>query len=241
MKPIGPRATYLNITATHDGIGMRPVEEILAGSERAELVRLAYDRGGDVTGKRNGDGSVSPYELNISYFDAVNDPRADEPVALKVRRFMVSQAIPMALMGIPGIYIHSLLGSRGDHDGVRRTGRARSINRQQLAMRELAGELDDPSSLRARVFEVYREMLHLRRQQSAFHPDASQEIVDYGPAVFAVRRTNADSGQSLLALHNVTDGEVSLNLAGISRDILTGEHFPSGAVSLSPYQVRWLV
>ena len=240
LKPIGPQATYLNITATHDGIGMRPVEGILAESERAELVRLACDRGGDMTGKRNSDGTVSPYELNISYFDAVNDPRVDEPVELKVRRFMLSQAIPMALMGIPGIYIHSLLGSRSDHDGVHRTGRARSINRQQLAMSELAGELNDPSSLRALVFDAYCGMLNMRRKQSAFHPDASQEIVDCGPGVFAVRRTNADSGQTLLALHNVTDAGIALNLDGIERDILSGEHFPSGAVSLSPYQVRWL-
>ncbi len=241
LKSIGPHATYLNITATHDGIGMRPVEEILSEGERAELVQLAYDRGGDMTGKRNCDGTVSPYELNISYFDAVNDPRMDEPVELKVRRFMLSQAIPMALSGIPGIYIHSLLGSRSDHDGVRRTGRARSINRQQLAMHELDGELDDPSSLRVRVFEAYRGMLHMRRQQSAFHPDALQEGLDFGPRIFAVRRTNAESGQTLVALHNVTDGEVALNLPGIERDILTGEHFPSGAVSLSPYQVRWLI
>ncbi|MET0261432.1 MAG: alpha-amylase family glycosyl hydrolase, partial [Rariglobus sp.] len=33
---IGPRATYLNITATHDGIGMRPTEGILTEAQRQE-------------------------------------------------------------------------------------------------------------------------------------------------------------------------------------------------------------
>ena len=59
----------------------------------------------------------------------------------QIRRFLVSQAIPMALMGIPGIYIHSLLGSRNDYDGVEASGRARSINREQLHIGRLQAEL----------------------------------------------------------------------------------------------------
>ena len=102
---------------------MRPTEGVLSEPERAELIQRARAHGGDVTGKINSDGTLSPYELNISYFDAINDPRAGEPMELQVRRFMVSQAIPMALMGVPGVYIHSLLGSRNDYAGVERTGR----------------------------------------------------------------------------------------------------------------------
>ncbi|MGE9291857.1 MAG: sugar phosphorylase, partial [Puniceicoccales bacterium] len=163
LEFISPRATYLNITATHDGIGMRPTEGILSEEERAELVQMSYDRGGEMTGKRNSDGSVSPYELNLSYFDAVNDPRSSDPVELQVRKFLLSQAIPMALMGMPGIYIHSLLGSRNDLEGVRNTGRARSINRKQLNLEELYCELDDPASLRSRVFAGYTRLLALRK------------------------------------------------------------------------------
>jgi len=247
-EPLGGRATYLNVTATHDGIGMRPTEGLLTEPERAELLALARAHGGDVTGKRNADGSVSPYELNLNYFDAVNDPRAAEPLELQVNRFMCSQAVPLALAGIPGIYVHSLLGSRNDLEAVRRTGRARSINRARLRLAELRRELADPGSTRARVFSAYRRLLELRREQRAFHPDAAQEVLDLGPAFFAVKRTDRDSGQSILAVHNVTARPQPADLhafAGRSghRDLLSGETFSRaalGGLGFAAYQVRWV-
>jgi len=204
-------------------------------------VQLARDHGGDMTGKRNADGSVSPYELNLNYFDAINDPRANEPTELQVRRYMVSQAIPMALMGIPGIYIHSLLGSRNDYEGVKRTGRVRSINREQLSLDTLRHELADPCSVRAQVFGAYSKLLQLRSQQSAFDPNAAQEVLDCGPAIFAVRRENTQTGETLIALHNVTNQPVAIRLRTTSlMDILAHEQMEEGSVTLAPYQVRWL-
>ena len=247
IEYIGERATYLNITATHDGIGMRPTEGILSETQRARLVQMAYDHGGAMTGKRNEDGSVAPYELNLSYFDAVNDPRNDEPDELRIARFLVAQSIPMALMGIPGIYIHSLLGSRNDYAGVEASGRARSINRQQLDLESLQTQLADPTSLRARIFSQIKARLELRARQRAFSPDAPQCILDLGPGVFAVERTHPASGERLIALHNVTNAAIDLPLGGASpdlrgKDILNDEAigFDSKTLSFSPYQVRWI-
>ena len=244
IRPVGERATYLNITATHDGIGMRPTEGILSEPERAELVQLARDHGGDITGKRNPDGSVSPYELNLNYFDAGNDPRAAEPLDLQVRRFLVSQAIPMALLGMPGIYIHSLLGSRNYTAGVKATGRARTINREQLQVAALTRDLADPASLRAQVFGEMTRLLRIRREQPAFHPQAEQRVLDLGPQVFAVGRHARASGDRILALHNVSASGVAVRLPAANRtkvwrDLLTGENVGS-PVPLAPYQVRWL-
>lgn len=230
---IGPRATYLNITATHDGIGMRPTEGILSEPQRAELLQLAGDRGGDITGKRNPDGSIAPYELNLSYYDAIN-PVAGEPDDVQIRRFLVSQAIPLALLGIPGIYIHSLLGSRNDYAGVKATGRARSINREQLPLDRLQTELGNPQSRRAKVFTALRGLLELRAKQRAFHPDARQEILDCGPGVFAVRRYSPD--QQIVALHNVTAQPQRVPITGT--DLLSGQPFDAG--NLAGYDVRWI-
>ena len=240
IKWIGPRATYLNITATHDGIGMRPTEGLLDEPTRMEMVAMASRHGGDVTGKRNADGSISPYELNLNYFDAVNDPSADEPLTTQVARFIVSQAIPMCLMGIPGIYIHSLLGSRNDYEGVKRTGRARSINRAQLRADELARELDDQQSLRATVFRGITRLLRIRSAQPAFHPDSAQEVLDAGRGVFAVRRDSA-CGQTILALHNLTGQPATfVGVCGSWRDLISGTA-GDNAVDLGPYEVRWVV
>lgn len=237
---ISENATYLNITATHDGIGMRPTEGILSEFERAELVQLARDHGGDITGKRNSDGSISPYELNLNYFDAVNDPRVDEPEELQICRFLVSQAIPMALMGIPGIYIHSLLGSRNDYNGVKASGCARSINREQLHLDSLEKELADPESRRAKVFSKIKRLLMIRGQQSAFHPDATQNILDLGPELFVISRHNKQTRQRIVALHNVTAEPQSATISGIKIDLLSSESIAGHTVELAPYQVRWL-
>ena len=239
LEFISDRATYLNITATHDGIGVRPAEGILSLEERMELVALAKAHGGDVTGKRNADGSISPYELNVTYFDALNAPDSTEPRDEQVRRFLVSQAIPLCLMGIPGIYIHGLLGSRNDYAGVKATGRARSINRQQLDHAELRRELADPSSLKSQVLGEYRRLLLTRQQQTAFHPNASQEILDLGSALFAVRRRNAQTGQEIIAIHNVTAQQVTAKIPGSYRDLL-GASDSKDEVKLDGYEFRWL-
>lgn len=240
VRKISDHATYLNITATHDGIGMRPTEGILSEPQRKALVDLAYAHQGDMTGKRNSDGSVSPYELNLNYFDAVNDPRSNEPVAIQVDRFMLSQAIPLSFIGVPGIYVHSLVGSRNDLAGVKRTGRARSINREQLCLGDLQSALADPESLRHQVFMRFRHLLEIRRQQPAFHPNSPQSILDLGPSVFALQRHDPSSGQTILALHNMSDKSVTATIGLFGRDLLANDASIGPKATLAPYQVRWI-
>ena len=218
LEPVGDKCTFLNITATHDGIGMRPTEGILDEEGRKVLTDLTIARGGRVSSRSNPDGSESPYELNVTYFDAINDPGdADLDQETQVKRFLCSQAIAMAMMGIPAVYIHCLLGSRNDIAGRDESGIARRINREKLDPAMLEGELAVPDSLRSQVLVGMLELLGRRQSLAAFHPHASQEVLDYGPGVFALKRTTP-GGESLVALHNVT-GEQQ------------GE--------LAPYEVRW--
>ncbi|MFP4026641.1 MAG: sugar phosphorylase [Candidatus Brocadiia bacterium] len=240
LEDLGENATYLNITATHDGIGMRPTEGLLSEEERRELVQLAYDHHGDVTGKRNSDGTISPYELNLNYFDAVNHPDADESLERQIDRFMVSQAIPLCFRGMPGIYVQSLLGSRNDLEAVEKTGRARSINREKLDRGILEAELDRPDSPRHRVFGRYMHLLELRQRESAFHPDAEQDVLDFGPEIFAVRRHNTETDETILALHNVTEREQQFEMGQGGRDIITEETLRNSRGYLSAYQIRWV-
>lgn len=245
VRFLSQRATYLNITATHDGIGMRPTEGILSEEARSKLCAMAKSRGGDVTGKRNSDGSISPYELNISYFDAINDPASSDSLETQVARFLCSQAIPMSFIGIPGLYIHSLFGSRNDYEGVKQSGRARSINRAQLDRGKLVQDLADSSNLRSKVFQGILRSLRIRGQQPAFHPDSEQTVLDCGASIFALLRIS--KAQSIVALHNVSSQMASVSCrrfpeASGWQDLLgNGEFDPEGEVSLKPYQVCWLV
>jgi sucrose phosphorylase len=158
----------------------------------------------------------------------------------QVKRFLVSQAIPMVLMGMPGIYIHSLLGSRNDLEGVKNTGRARSINRAQLDADEMRRELADADSLRARVFSGYSHLLRIRSNESGFHPDARQEILDFGPGVFAVKRHNLSTGRRILALHNVTGNGIEISLPESGRDILSDMKLQERKIMLEAYQICWI-
>ena len=235
---ISESATYLNITATHDGIGMRPTEGLLTESERTWMCDLACERGGDITGKRNSDGTVSVYELNITYFDFLNDPASVESLDLQVARFMVAQAITLSFIGIPGIYIHSLLGSRNYTKGVKATGRARTINREQLTLPDLEASLQDPDSLRAKVYRTYQQLLTVRAQEPCFHPDASQTIINLGIRVFALQRQNQD--RTLTAIHSLADQPLQVTLPQTGHDLLTDQ--PVGPeVHLAPYQTCWIL
>ena len=198
------KTTFFNFLASHDGIGLNPVRGILSNEEIDSLVRKAIEHNGLISYQQNSDGLQSPYEMNINYFDALSSPNANEPLDLQVDRFIASQAIMLALIGVPGIYFHSLFGSRGWIEGVKQTGHNRTINREKCNFGILHNELADKNSLRSKVFRRYRPLLLARRSSSAFHPHGAQTILDYHPSVFAVERISPDGKSRALCLHNVS-------------------------------------
>lgn len=235
-----PDTTFFNFTASHDGIGVRPLEGILEQQEIDRLVSLVKAHNGQVSYKNNPDGSESPYELNITYVDAI---LAGEKT-FQMEKFMASQAVQYVLPGVPATYIHSLLGSRNWLAGVRRTDRARSINREKLDLQQVEAELGDSASLRANIFQAYCRLIQTRCQQPAFHPKAGFEIKDAGPRVFAIQRSCPE--QTILALTNISRQKQRVELRGISPgvsgiDLLTGKTVVAGLVDLGPYEYQWLV
>ncbi|MFQ3568406.1 MAG: sugar phosphorylase [Aggregatilineales bacterium] len=238
LKTPSPRTTFLNFAASHDGIGVRPAEGLLNADELALLVAHVKRRGGDVSYRRYSDGTLAAYELNCTFLDAVTDP--DEPPDVQVRRFLVSQAIMLAMAGIPAIYIHSLLGSHNDVEGMSRAGYKRAINRQTLDADEIEAELLQKDSFRSRVFHGYLRLLQIRRAQSAFHPSAPQTAVDFGnPAVFALLRGNAEVGR-VLAVHNVSPQPQSIMVDFKGCDLIGEQDVAPGVWTLAPYQIMWV-
>jgi glucosylglycerate phosphorylase len=233
---------FFNFTASHDGIGVRPLEGLVEEADLQRLIDVVKSNGGRVSYKNNSDGSRSPYELNITYLDALKDPNLQlDPH--HVERFMASQAIALSLPGIPGIYIHSLLGSRNWQAGVLKTGRHRSINREKLDLALIMAELEMAGGFRRQVFQRYRHLLRVRRQQPAFSPDAGVRVMDLGRRVFALERTVA--AQQLLVLTNISAEDLKVTLpsdtpGGRTADLLSGEALSSGRVDLRPYQTVWL-
>jgi len=251
LEDLPDTATFFNFIASHDGIGVRPAEGLLEPAEIQNLADKTEAHGGRVSYKTNPDGSQSAYELNITLFDALSDPNSDEPEGLQIDRFMASQAIMLAMLGAPGIYVHSLVGSPNNQAGVEETGRARTINREKWQRAELEAALADSDSRAAQVFGRYADLLEVRAAHSAFHPNGAQRVLGGGPALFCLLRTAPDEQERVLCLHNISAqpqqfeaGSSELSLKGEWRDLFSGEPVAVGGdalrLGLEPYEVRWL-
>ena len=235
------KTTFFNFLASHDGIGLNPARGILSIADIDVLVEKTLEHGGLVSYKHNSDGSQSPYEMNISYFDALSNPHGNESLGLQIDRFIAAQAIMLSLVGVPGIYFHSLFGSRGWLEGVRETGRNRTINREKCDLQSLQGELEDLQSPRARVFAQYRQLLLARGSSSAFHPHGEQKIMDLHPSVFAIERISPDERSRVLCLHNVSSKEIIFSTPyELATDLLTSQPLESSSITLDPYQISWM-
>ena len=222
------KTTFFNFLASHDGIGLNPARGILTNADIDSLVNKVIEHGGLISYKHNADGTQSPYEMNINYFDALSNPNGNEPLELQVSRFIAAQSIMLSIIGVPGVYFHSLFGSRGWLEGVRQTGRNRTINREKLQFNELKKQLADENSLRSKVFTKYSELLKTRSTSPAFDPHGTQKIMDLHPSVFAAERTSPDGNARVLCLHNVSQKSVSFSMKDGS-DII-----------LQPYEILWL-
>jgi sucrose phosphorylase len=247
------QTAFFNFLAGHDGIGILPARDLLSKKDLDAVIKRVQANGGLISFKNNEDGSKSPYELNINFFDALNDPEGVGEINLDVSRFLASQAIMLALRGVPGIYFHSLFGSRNWEEGVKETGRNRSINREKLQLEKLGLELDDPSSMRAKVFNGFVEMLKIRRVLSAFHPFGVQEVLDVDPRIFAVMRVSPDQTERVLCLNSVSNERVELTIdlevfgfgSGVkfqnmfTREIISKQN-GSTILVIPPFSVVWL-
>ena len=249
MPPAQMGCAYFNFSASHDGIGLRPAEGLVPEDELHQVSEAVKGFGGLVSMRSMADGSQKPYELNVALFDAFKGTCAGGEDDMQMERFLASQAIVMGLEGIPAFYIHSLLATSNDLEGVEKLGYNRAINRKPLDYPALLERLKDVSTNTGKVFASIKAMLGIRSKQSAFHPNATQFTLHLGEEFFGFWRQSIDRSQSIFAVTNMTPepreiAAFSLNLIGGDkwRDILSGDEIsPSGdPVTFRPYQTRWI-
>lgn len=233
----GPQSAFLNFLASHDGIGLRGAEEILSEEDQAALAAQVRRHGGYVSYRARPDGGQVPYELNISFIDALSDPAGGEPLSLHVDRFLCATSLMMVIPGVPGIYLHSLLGSRSDHTLAEEGANARAINRAKLDLEALEAELADPRSMRRVVLDVMRSLVMTRGEHDAFEPTASCVVTEPVPGVIFVSR-KGKSG-TVAGVHNVRASPATVETPGRWVNLFTGEKM-AGSMELPPYGFRWL-
>jgi sucrose phosphorylase len=248
MPPTQQGTCYLNFIASHDGIGLRPVEGLLSEHEVNQLVRTLERFGARISWRTLSDGRPHPYEINVALFDAMRGTEAGED-GWQIERFLCAHAIMLAMEGIPAIYIHSFLATGNDERRVELSQHNRAINRHQWDMAELEAQLATPDSAHAQVFARLRELIRLRMAQPAFHPNAVQYTLQLGDGLIALWRQSLDQRQHIFAIHNITDRPQQFSLAAVNLpeadgwyDLIGGDTCPDRLcqLTLAPYQCLWL-
>ena len=248
MPPARNGTAYFNFIASHDGIGLRPTEGLLSEEEVNTLIETMQGFGGHVSWRALDCGRNKPYEINISLYDALKGTVQGED-ELGYERFICAHAIMLGLEGIPGIYLHSLLGTRNDYQRVEHSGHNRAINRHQWDYSKLELELGKEESMHARVFAELKSLLRIRRQQSAFHPNATQFTLHLGSTIFAFWRQSIDRRQSIFCLSNISSEAQAVTMSDINLidneqwwDLISGRHFSEAdqELYLAPYETVWI-
>ena len=247
MAPSQDGCAFLNFSASHDGIGLRPVEGLLPQEEVDKMIEAVQSFGGRLTMRAYQDRQV-PYEMNTTLFCALKGT-IDGADDLQVPRFIASQTIMMSLEGIPAFYVQSFLASENDEALAEKTGQNRSLNRKQWQAAEVDAGLADMSSPMARIFHELTRRLHIRKQQKAFHPDATQFTLHINPGLFGFWRQSLDRQQSLFVVTNITGDAKTLSLRDINLfantqwvDLLRDEEVnpEDEELILQPYQTVWI-
>ena len=248
MPPAQVGTTYFNFIASHDGIGLRPVEGILDDDDLDALIQTMQDFGGHVSWRALNDSEKKPYEINIALFDALKGTLAGSADEWQLERFVCAHAIMLGLEGIPAFYLHSLVATENDHQRREHTGNNRAINRHVWDLEDLENQLSG-STHHAQVFSRLKHLVQVRRKQAAFHPNATQFTMHLGDAIFAFWRQSLERDQSIFCLHNITHQEQALRLMDVNlivtdewTDLVSGTSFEDqqATISLAPYQTLWL-
>lgn len=238
LEPSSGETTWFNFLASHDGIGLNPLRGLLPEDDILKLVADLQQEGALINWKNNPDGTRSPYEINVTYMDALS--RRDTPDTERLARFILAHALLLSFPGVPAIYIQSILGSRNDYEEVERLGYNRAINRKKHQQTDIETQLADEGTLRYRVYHQLSRLIAIRRNNNAFHPDSGFAIDSITPTVLKIIRTPKE-GAEIIGLFNISQHVQTIS-TDINKgcDLISGINICSENVTLQPWQVMWI-
>ena len=178
---IAEETSFINFTATHDGIGMRGLEGIVPDEHIFKLCQITEENEGVVGKKRSRSGEIRPYELNITWasFLQALEKRPEYLKSLIIN----SHALAMFYPGIGANYVHNFFGTFNCLKSRESTGIPRRVNRKKFSYPMKLDEFE-----RA-CFDGLKNWIKIKTKTKAFHPKASFEIIETNPSVIAFRRS----------------------------------------------------
>ncbi len=247
--PMLPENTTLfNFTASHDGVGLRPLEGLMNEERIKQLLINCEKRGGLISHRRLFNGEDKPYELNISWWSAMEDSSRNSQ-RFQQERFILSQLLVMALKGVPAFYLPALLGSENDIKRFSLTGERRDLNREKFEFNKLLIQLEDKNSVARKNLEILSNAMKIRSKIKSFHPSAEMKCLTKGRRdIVAIQR--GVENNSIIAIHNITDNKLDFSIDDSLNnslkdecnycDYLSGKEYSNLNFVLDPFQVLWI-
>ena len=244
-----PKTLLLNFTASHDGIGLMPLKGLMSQDRINNLLVDCEKKGGLVSHRQSNNGDDEPYELNISWWSAMQNPVNDSSF-LQLERFLLSQIFIMCLPGIPAYYLQAILGSENDIENFKRTGHRRNLNRRKFQASDLLLTLVNQESIARTNLKHLQSAIEVRSHLNAFHPESPMEwISSCNDQLVVVLRGRGE--EKIWAIHNFTEKNINLSFSDINitreirsrsnwSDCLSKRIINHHSIQLSPYKVIWL-
>lgn len=218
-----PNATLINFLGSHDGIGLRPVEDILDKADFRALVEAATQAGGTWSGHASGE-ETQPYEMNVA------------PASLfGMDRLLTGHTLLASLRGVPAYYFPAVEGELNNLDDVENEGHNRAINRPKRTVTSRNQLLDD---VRISSRDELLRRLTLRGKISAFHPDAQQRVLDLESPLLGLVRGDEESAP-VTVIANLGFEAAVYSFDEPHFDLLS-ERTLHGDVPVAPAEILWL-
>jgi glycosidase len=236
IDDIPPATTYFNFLASHDGVGLRPLEGLVDEEDVESLVEACIASGGLVTYRSDDDGTAVAYELNGTWFDLI---RGSSVGAEALQRHIASHGLMLALRGEPAIYVQALLAEENAVDLATTTSQPRSMNRRRFNIDDVDRWLADPDSKASFSLRHLVEMLGWRRESDAFFPESEQRILPTSWRIVGIERI-ARSGTIARVYVNVSKETEEIRTEDFSGPRGFNISEIPGGVELGPYGIAWM-
>ncbi len=233
---------YLNFIASHDGIGMRPAEGYLNKYNLSKFFKRLKKNGGQFSYRKVLGSSKKVYEANITLFNAFQKTDYDKKGRYFLERYTSAHAIMIAFEGIPAIYFNSLFGTSNDEYKYIISGNKRDLNRYKWNKNRLENLLKNKSSKQSVFYQRIVNLILIKRQNKAFHPNAKRESLYMGKKIFCFKRTSLDKKQVIFNITNLSSKNqkfVMNNKFRLYKNLLDKSKINHKLV-LQPYETLWL-
>ena len=237
--------SYLNFIASHDGIGMRPIEGILNKTTINNFLKRLKKNGSKFSYRKIQNKTRKVYEANITIFDALYKSDFDKIGKFANERYISAHAIMFALEGVPAVYFNSLFATSNDEQKYIITGNNRDINRYKWNKKNILNLLKNKDSKQSYFYSTITELLDIRKKQKAFHPNSLRTNINLGSQIFCFKRVSLDKKQTIISITNLTSKSRFPKLSKryiLWKNLINPKNkiIKKKSLKLRPFETMWL-